>query len=144
MATIDATGSPAGAALSANAGRAYWIANVVDVADTSAGWASADVVQCLQTYVEVLTALNKVIAADSTMGDATTVNGFDTDLNLDATAGTVFHSTPSNTNPALGGKLYTANDTLDLVVGTVTSGPATVGKFKVMALCYNMEVGPNA
>ena len=120
--------------------------------DLSAGatLANSDVIQVLNipkgavvthisTYVSV--AADPGTSLDATVGDATDPNGWIITTALDGTGSD--HSAPGDAYPVLGGKLYTAADTIDFVVVLVSTAP-TVGTFTVAARYYLVEAAQNA
>ena len=123
--------------------------NTINIAN-GATLANADIVQVLNipkgavvthisTYVSV--AGDPGTSLDATVGDATDPNGWIATVALDATGAD--HSAPADAFPVLGGKLYTAADTIDLVIALVSTAP-TVGTFTVAARYYMVEAVQNA
>jgi hypothetical protein len=67
----------------------------------------------LNVFVKVVTPEGGALTA--TVGDGSGVNSWDASTDLNATAGTVTQGISGTDAYALTGKLYTANDTIDLV-----------------------------
>ena len=95
----------------------------IDFSDTNVS--STNVVQSLNipagalvTNVIVRVVTAEDATATATVGDGDDPNGWIASLDLNAT-GTTFTAKPINADayPALGGRLYTSADTIDLVVG---------------------------
>lgn len=147
MPTFDKTNGSGGVPI-ANTSRDYVISNTIDMA-AIAGLATGDTIQALN--VEAGTLVKKVLvkidtalvgtSGSVTVGDGTDADGWDTTVDLKGAAGTVSQTqlaltegTPNTLVDAFAaGKVYTAADTIDLVLtsNTVT----TYGKVTVIALC---------
>lgn len=147
MATFDKTNGSGGVPIAATS-RDYVISNTIDLAAIT-GLATGDTIQALN--VEAGTLVKKVLvkidtalvgtSGSVTVGDGTNAAGWDTSVDLKGTAGTVSQTQlgltegmPNTLVDAFAaGKVYTAADTIDLVLtsNTVT----TYGKVTVIALC---------
>lgn len=140
MATLDKTG---GASVKAaqpwdGSNRDFVIEKEIDLAAVATG----DVLQCIkvedgimvhQVLTKIITPADKVTTAD--VGDGVDPNGFDDQIDLAAAKGTRTKGLGgTDAFVSADGKLYAGDDTIDLTV-TVTSGPITVGKVLVQALC---------
>jgi hypothetical protein len=97
------------------------LSNKIDFSEFNVG--SGDTVQCLKVAKDMLVTNVRVIVvtpegatATATVGDATAADGWDASTNLNATAGTVTAGLAGTDSYATAGKLYTAADTIDLVV----------------------------
>jgi len=84
---------------------------------------AADVVQvakvlknCLVTKVYTVIVTAEGAACTATVGDGATADGWDASINLNAAAGTVTHTLEA-TDTFVGGKFYTAADTIDITMG---------------------------
>jgi hypothetical protein len=92
--------------------------DVFEVLPIKAGW------KVLSTAVKIVTAgVGGTITADIGYGSAT--DYFDAEINLEGSAGTVYHTTPSDTDGALGGHYFSAADTIDILMHDVTSAITT-------------------
>lgn len=101
-----------------------------------------DVFQCIpikagwlvkSTAVKIVTAgVGGTITADVGYGSAT--DYFDAAIDLEAAAGTVYHTTPSDTDGALGGHYFAAADTIDVLLHDITSAITTEPAFYVYAV----------
>jgi hypothetical protein len=118
----------------------FVLENLVDLALVATG----DVVQALliAAGTKVLDVIVKVVTpcglvATATVGDGTSAAGFDASTNLNATAGTLTNGLGgTDALMTAGGKLYTADDTIDLTC-TIAAGPIVAGKVLVKALCVD-------
>ena len=99
------------------------VQNTIDFSATGDNVSAADVVQAIKipsgalvtkVYVKVDTAEGATCTA--TVGDGTTADGWDASTNLNATADTVTTSLEA-TDTYVGGKYYSADDTIDLTMG---------------------------
>lgn len=106
---------------------------------------STDIIQCLPVKAGtlVLGVYEKIVtpatatSISATVGDGDTANGYDASVDLKGAAGAVTKSTPSDTYPAAGGKYYSADDTIDLVV---TVNTMTVGAvLDIYADCLDLN-----
>jgi len=93
----------------------------IDFSEFNVG--SGDTVQCLKVAKDMLVTNVRVIVvtpegatATATVGDGDGANSWDASTNLNATAGTVTAGLAGTDAYATAGKLYTAADTIDLVV----------------------------
>jgi len=93
----------------------------VDFSEFNVG--SGDTVKCLNVAADMLVTNVRVIVvtpegstATATVGDGDTANGWDASTNLNGTAGTVTAGLAGTDAFATAGKLYTAADTIDIVV----------------------------
>jgi hypothetical protein len=80
---------------------------------------------------QAVVATSMVIAVGITGG---TTNGFDASADMEAAAGTLYHSTPSDTYPAAGG-FVSASDTVLALVFTTVGAITTAPKLKVWVDC---------
>ena len=123
----------------------FYTENTIDLSLLNSG--SADVIQCLNipkgafvTNVGVY----KLTIEDSTLtgdlGDATDADGWITTAINFENLGNV-NSLPGDAFPALGGKLYTAADTLDI---TMSANAGNTAKFTVFAEYSIVESVANA
>lgn len=138
----------------AGLGKRFVLSNEIDLSAID-GLATTDVIQALNieagTFVEnvfvriVEPTVNGTGNTTVTVGDATNADGFDTSVNLEADANTVTcagfvltEGTPNTLADAYaGGKVYTADDTLDLVL-TITGAVTAWGKIEVIAACTKL------
>ena len=104
--------------------------------------AASDVVEALKipAGTMVLAVCTRVITAEggtctATVGDGDAAAGWDGSVNLNATAGTTTQSIPGTDATATTGKLYAAEDTIDLTMGHTTDAAV----FDVYALCVDMN-----
>lgn len=139
--TFDLTNGVAGIPF-AGLNKVYRLSNRITI---PAGAVSTDIIKCLPVLsgTLVMNVYEKIVTAatatsiTATVGDGDTANGFDASIDLKGTAGTVTKSTPSDTFPAAGGKYYSANDTIDLVV---TVNTMTVGAvIDIYADCIDLN-----
>lgn len=110
-----------------------------------AGVATGDVVQALKVpaktfvknvVVEIITQTG--LTSTATVGDGGDANDWDASVNLNAAVGTLTLGVGgTDANVTNGGKLYTAEDTIDLTC-TITSGPIVTGKIRVSAECVRI------
>jgi hypothetical protein len=120
--------------------KAYVIKKQLDFSDTNV--LAADVVQALQipagtmvlnVYVEVVTAEGGTCTA--TVGDGAGASSWDASTDLNATAGTVTAGISGTDAYALTGKVYTAEDTIDLTMGHNTDAAV----INVFAICFDLN-----
>ena len=149
MATVDGLGGASvGVPYEGTLGRFFVLENEVDF--DSLGIASGDTVKALAvkagmlilgTEVEVVTASDAATSAAATVGDGDDADGFDTNVDLKASVGTVARTslaltegTPNTLTDAYAGvgKRYTSDDTID-IVPTYTGATTVYGKVKVRA-----------
>lgn len=118
------------------------IKNRINFATNNA--ASSDVVQALNipAGVGVLNVFTKVVTpvgatCTATVGDGTDPDGWDASTNLNASAGTVVQGAVGTDAYAVAnvGKVYTAADTIDLVMANA----ATAGAVDVYAFVYQLK-----
>lgn len=144
MATQNLT---AGETKNNHAGRftAFVVEQIIDFVKTPG--ASADVIQALNVYsgwfvqvvlVEVLTAEGGALTAN--VGDGALATGFMSAVNLNALGLsksnlTLTEGAPNTVTGYTGGKLYTAADTIDLVLSAAADG----AKVRVAALVIDMS-----
>lgn len=151
MPTLNLTQGKSGIPIKGS-GRMYTIENDVDL--QAAGAASGDTVQALNVGPKTL--VNKVLvevlrpivgtSGSATVGDGVDPDGFDTTINLKATAGTVTQTQLGLTEGVpnvlvdayAAGRIYTAEDTIDLVV-TLHADLTDKGKFRVIAVCTDLS-----
>lgn len=138
--TVDSTasvGAPWGGVV-----KTYVVYNDVDLTDVATG----DVVQCLdipaKTFVfDVFVEVTEVVTCGTTtatVGDGAGANSWDAETDLNAAVATVTHGASGTDAYATSGKYYTATDTIDLTC-TVASGPVTLGKVRVFAICATIN-----
>lgn len=150
MATLDRTGGVKGVPLHTTS-RDFTVSRTIDMSAIT-GLATGDVLQVLNieagTLVrKVLTKIDVALVGTSgsvTVGDGADADGWDTTVDLKGTAGTVSQTqlgltegTPNVLVDAFAaGKIYTADDTIDLALtsNTVT----TYGTVTVIALCTKL------
>ena len=142
MATVDKTGGAVFTVPVSGLNRFFVMNNVVDISAAL----TADVYQVLPVVagVQVLNVSTKVVTPNNAattsvvdVGDGTDPNGFDNQVDMKAAAGTLsigLGGTDAYITTV--GKMYAANDTIDLVF-TVT-GTNTAGSVEVRALCANI------
>ena len=108
------------------------------------GAVSTDIIQCLpvkagtlvlDAYVKMITPATAT-AISATVGDGATADGYDASIDLKGAAGVLYKSNPADTYPAAGGKYYSADDTIDLVVTVNTMTVAAV--IEVYANCLDL------
>lgn len=119
----------------------YTIENTIDFAQKNA--AASTVVQALNVEAGTLV-LNVVCeiltpqgaASTASVGDGGTPAGFDASTDLNAAAGTMtIGAGGTDAYVTAGGKLYTANDTIDL---TLSAAAVDTAKIKVKAICVKL------
>jgi hypothetical protein len=144
MATQNLT---AGETQNNHAGRRTAFVTEQTIDFTKTPGASGDVIQSLNVYpgwfvqavlVQVLTAEGGTLTAN--VGDGTLATGFMTGVNLNALGMTKSNLTlteaaPNTVTGYTGGKLYTAADTIDLVLSAAADG----AKVRVAALVIDMS-----
>jgi hypothetical protein len=147
MATVDRTGGSAGYPWDGR-NKIFLLSNTVSLADTNS--VASDTLQVLDipanthvlnVYVRVTTIEDSALTA--TVGDGTDPNGWDNSVNF-ASAG--YYTGMSDTDPytdgeansltAPSGKIYTAADTIDLVMSAAAGDTAV---FTVYALCIDLN-----
>ncbi len=152
MATVDVTKGAAGSAYPASdLPKVFIIENIIDFAATNR--ASGDILQVLQikagSYVllaglEVLTVEDSTATAD--LGDGANADGYLDGTDINAATG-YFPSAPAITNGTgtvitavtttlfaiMGGKFYTADDTIDLTLNNACDA----GKIRVFAVVFD-------
>jgi len=131
-----------GVATLAGQNRQFVIEDFIDVPD---GAVSTDILQSLNipagTYVRnVFVEIIEACVATSitaTVGDGAGANSWDASTNLAAVAGTITGGAGGTDTYVTTGKLYTAADTIDLVVtvNTMTAG----GRYKITADCLRVK-----
>lgn len=107
------------------AGESMLIENILDFSSNGPGSVlAADVVQalkvpadCLVTHVQVTVLHAEGATCTATVGDTDSAAAWDASTDLNATAGTVTYSAAGTDAYATGGKIYQADDTIDLVMG---------------------------
>lgn len=142
MATVDKTGGAVFTVPVSGLNRFFVMNNVVDTSAAS----NADVYQVLPVIkgVHVLNVSTKVITPNNAgtasavdVGDGTDPNGFDNQVDMKATAGTLSMGLGgTDAYITTGGKMYTEADTIDLVFAV--TGTNTAGSVEVRALCANI------
>lgn len=140
MPTIDGLNkASAGVPFEGSLGKFFILENTLDLDDLDP--ASADVVQALPvkagmrillTEVESVTPADSATSAAATVGDGDAADGYDADVDLKATAGTIASTASTDTFAGVG-KRYTADDTIDLVP-TFTGTTTVKGKVKIRAM----------
>lgn len=112
-----------------------YISNRIRLATLTPG--ATDTLQCVKVEdgmlvsnvrVAVITASGGTLTA--TVGDGDGANSWDASTNLNATAGTVTAGLAGTDTYATAGKLYTADDTIDLVLSN--NAPGTTGVVDVV------------
>ena len=121
--------------------RHFTLYEEIDLAATEG--VTANIIQCLdvpahvrvmKTMVEIIRTTVVATSMVADVGYTGVVNAFDAAIDLEAANKFVYQSTPSDVAPALGGALFTAAGTIDLVlttVGAITTAP----KFRIWAFC---------
>ena len=149
MATVNGlNGASAGVPFEGSLAKFFVLENEVDF--DSLNVSSGDTVQALPvksgmrvlgTEVEIVTASDAATSATAKVGDGDNDDGFDTDVNLKATAGTIAatsmaltEGTPNTLTDAFAGvgKRYTSDDTID-IIPTYNGATTVKGKVKVRA-----------
>jgi len=124
------------------AGGSMLIENILDFSTSGPGEvAAADVVQalkvpvnCLVTHVQVTVITVEGATCTATVGDADGANSWDAATDLNATKGTTTYSAAGTDAYATGGKIYKADDTIDLTMGHDTDA----AKILVTALIHQI------
>jgi len=93
-------------------------------------------VRVLFVETEIVTSADSATSATLTVGDGDDVDGYDGDVNLKASAGTIV-CTGSADAYSISGKRYTTDDTID-VVPTWVDATTVKGKVKIRAFCIKM------
>jgi len=145
MATINGLGGHSAAVPFKGAGAAFVLENIIDL--DALNVASGDVVQALPVKAgmrillvetEIVTPSDAATSATADVGDGDDTDGFDSSVDLKASAGTIVCTAIGTDAYGTSGKRYTETDTIDLTV--TYSGDTTVrGKVKVRALGFMME-----
>ena len=144
MATVTLSGYSASVPFK-TAGACFILEREVDFDSSDTTINSGDTVECipveagmrvLLVETEIVTPSDAGTSATMTIGDGDDADGFDGDVNLKASAGTIA-CTGSGDAYAVSGKRYTDDDTIDIV--PTWSGATTVkGKVKIRALVAKM------
>jgi hypothetical protein len=155
MATVNGLdNASAGVPYKGSLAKFFVLENIVDLdtldpssGDTVQVLPVKDGMRVLGTEVEVITPADSATSATATIGDGDNADGFDTDVDLKATAGTVVgtsmalsEGTPNTLVDAYAGvgKRYTSDDTIDMI--PTFNGATTVkGKYKIRAWGIMME-----
>lgn len=146
MATVDYTSGQAVIPVQ-GLGKVYMIEKVLDFSETNA--AASTVVQALNVKAKthVMNVWCEVVTAEGGTSTATVgsdtganngdVDGFDADLNLNASAGTITCGVGgTDAYVTAGGNTYTTEDTIDLVLSANAVDTAVI---KVSALCIDLS-----
>jgi len=144
MADVNMT---AGSKATSLGGGVIRIANTINLNAATAAKGSAlvstDVIECLQipknmfvsnVFVRIKTP-SVATALTATVGDGVDPKGYDASIDLEAAAGATTCGVGGTDDLVTAGKLYTAADTIDLVltVNTITS----LGEFDIIAQCFD-------
>lgn len=137
------------------AGQMLHIKKAVIDMTAETGTLAADTIQCLTVpaYTQVIDVMVRIItpavvgtALTGGMGDGGSTAGWDAanDVDLEASAGTLTRSTKGTDARNVANVFayeYTSEDTIDLLVGTVTGTITSGAKFEVLAICLNTIAG---
>lgn len=146
MATKDLTAGAAGIPIN-SLGKIYRLKNTIDFSIAANNSLAADVIQCLdiqantqvvQVWTKVVTPEGGVCTAD--VGDGTDPNGYNDAMDLNAAAGTIEQSADGTDAYAddvqpPGGKIYTAADTIDMVLDHNTDAAV----IEIYAFCIDLN-----